>query len=354
MPHKLKLASLSSKLPFVLYYQGNYIESPTISIINIVEQHFKSRIKKSQLKKIIFTLIEALQNIERYSAHELTPDDFVVIHSDNKYLNIYTQNIIKNDRIPDLKNKLDYLSVKNKTELKSIYKEVLISNNYTEKGAGLGLIEIARKSENNLSYTFETKNETHSVYSLNFSISLTEENLEISHVISPINLISKLKENFNSNSSTLFYGGDFSKNLDDAIIDIINDSEIKQTVIDQAQTVLLELSQNIKKHAIKLENESNGQLFLEWKTDSVNIGTYNISDQTKINNAKEKIEYLKLFDLEQLKTLSSSKVLPEFKTEGVGLLNISTIIFPEKIELKSNDKNKDFAEILLMARVNAN
>lgn len=354
MSHKLKLASLSSKLPFVLYYQGNYNESPTISIITIVEQHFKSRIKKSQLKKIIFTLIEALQNIERYSAHELTSDDFVLMHSDNHCLHIYTQNIIKNDRMLDLKNKLDYLSGKNKEELKNIYKKVLISNNYTEKGAGLGLIEIARKSEDNLTYTFQRKNETHSVYSLNFSISLREDNSGKPQKIVHDNLIAKLKENFNSNNSTLFYGGDFSKNLDDAIIDIINDSEIKQSKIGQTQAVLLELSQNIKKHAVKVDDEAIGQLFLEWKNEDVNIGTYNISNKNNINCAKEKINFIELFDLEQLKTLSSNKILTDNMTEGFGFVDISRHIFPEKIQIKSNDKNENLAEILLTARVNLN
>jgi hypothetical protein len=254
----------------------------------------------------------------------------------------------------DLKNKLDYLSGKNKEELKSIYKEVLISNNYTEKGAGLGLIEIARKSESNLNYTFHKKNETHSIYALHFSISLTEESKEKSRLISRNNLITKLKENFNCNNSTLFYGGDFSKNLDDAIIDIINDSEIKQSKIGQTQAVLLELSQNIKKHAVKLDDEAIGQLFLEWKNEDVNIGTYNISNKNNINCAKEKINFIELFDLEQLKTLSSNKILTDNMTEGFGLVDISRHIFPEKIQIKSNDKNENLAEILLTARVNLN
>jgi hypothetical protein len=354
MSHKLKLASLSSKLPFVLYYQGNYNESPTISIITIVEQHFKSRIKKSQLKKIIFTLIEALQNIERYSAHTLTSDDFVVMYSDKHSLTIYTQNIIKNDKMIDLKNKLDYLSGKNKEELKSIYKEVLISNNYTEKGAGLGLIEIARKSENNISYTFQTKNETHSIYSLNFSISLKEENSEKPKTISHDHLITKLKENFSSNNSTLFYGGDFTKNLDDAIIDIINDSDIKQSKIDQTQAVLFELIKNLKKHAVKLDESAIGQLFLEWENEGINIGTYNVSNKSNISCAKEKIKFIELFDLDQLKALSSNRIMTDDKTEGFGFLDISTHIFPEKIQIRSNDKNENLAEILLTARLKAN
>ena len=114
MESKLKLANYASQFPFILFYQGNYLEAPTISIIAIVEQHFKLTVKKSNLKTAIYTLIEALQNIERYSAHVISSEDFALIYCDNHYLNIYTQNMINNDRIDDLKKKLDSISIKDK------------------------------------------------------------------------------------------------------------------------------------------------------------------------------------------------------------------------------------------------
>jgi hypothetical protein len=40
--------------------------------------------------------------------------------------------------------------------------------------------------------------------------------------------------------------------------------------------------------------------------------------------------------------------------EGFGFVDISRHIFPEKIQIKSNDKNENLAEILLTARVNLN
>ena len=107
MESKLKLANYASQFPFILFYQGNYLEAPTISIIAIVEQHFKLTVKKSNLKTAIYTLIEALQNIERYSAHVISSEDFALIYCDNHYLNIYTQNMIKNDKINDIMVSID-------------------------------------------------------------------------------------------------------------------------------------------------------------------------------------------------------------------------------------------------------
>jgi hypothetical protein len=46
--------------------------------------------------------------------------------------------------------------------------------------------------------------------------------------------------------------------------------------------------------------------------------------------------------------------MSDIKTEGFGLVDISTHIFPEKILIRSNDTNEDFSEILLTAKINAN
>ena len=50
MTDKIKLANYTAKFPFILFYQGDYKESPTLNIINIVEKHFEPLIKKTTSK----------------------------------------------------------------------------------------------------------------------------------------------------------------------------------------------------------------------------------------------------------------------------------------------------------------
>ena len=51
--NKLTVAKHTSIFPFVLFYQGDFKESPTFNIINIVEKHFEPLIDKISLKSLI-------------------------------------------------------------------------------------------------------------------------------------------------------------------------------------------------------------------------------------------------------------------------------------------------------------
>ncbi len=355
MESKLKLANYASQFPFILFYQGNYLEAPTISIIAIVEQHFKLTVKKSNLKTAIYTLIEALQNIERYSAHVISSEDFALIYSDNHYLNIYTQNMINNDKIDNLKKKLDSISIKDKEELRETYKEVLASDTLTEKGAGLGLIELARKSENNLTYSFEKKTEEYSTYSLSFSISINDEITENNNnVASTFNIIETLKENFNSNTSTFYYGGDFSNDFIKSLLDLLKKvkKEDKNSLNTKTHHLLIELSQNIKKHAYKLSNKITGQLFLEWKDNGLEISTYNLLTKNKNDKFSKKVESLIQKNYDELKEISKRQLADFSQSDGLGLIDIATLIYPEKIEFYSIEKNEELFELILKTKLN--
>lgn len=355
MESKLKLANYASQFPFILFYQGNYLEAPTISIIAIVEQHFKLTVKKSNLKTAIYTLIEALQNIERYSAHVVSSEDFALIYSDHQYLNIYTQNMIKNDKINELKNKLDSISIKDKEELRHTYKEVLASDTLTEKGAGLGLIELARKSKNNLTYSFEKKTEEYSTYSLSFSISINDEITENNNNVSATSkIIETLKENFILNTSTLYYGGDFSNDFIKSLLDLLKKvkKEDKNSINTKTHHLLIELSQNIRRHAYKLSNQISGQLFLEWKNDRLDISTYNLLDEYKKNQITEKVELLIKKNQDELKEMSKLQLADFSQSDGLGLIDIATLIFPEKIEFSTIKKNDKLFELILTTKLN--
>ena len=55
----------------------------------------------------------------------------------------------------------------NAEELKTYYREVLSSNELSEKGgAGLGIIDLVRKSGNKIEYRFDTVNEQFSFFSM--------------------------------------------------------------------------------------------------------------------------------------------------------------------------------------------
>ena len=66
-----------------------------------------------------------------------------------------TANKILKERIEDLRKTIDTINALNKDELNALYKKQIREGSLSEKGgAGLGLIDIARKTGKKLDYQF--------------------------------------------------------------------------------------------------------------------------------------------------------------------------------------------------------
>ncbi len=70
--------------------------------------------------------------------------------------NIITGNVIKNEKVPGLKESLELVNSLDKEGLSKLYKTQIKEGRISEKGgAGLGLIDIAKKTGSVLSYQFK-------------------------------------------------------------------------------------------------------------------------------------------------------------------------------------------------------
>lgn len=80
-------------------------------------------------------------------------------------------NTILNEDIANLKEKLDKIISMNKDEINSYFREVSRSKiNMNSGRAGLGLIQIARKSEGNIEYEFKKIDDSYSYYTLTVTV----------------------------------------------------------------------------------------------------------------------------------------------------------------------------------------
>jgi hypothetical protein len=85
---------------------------------------------------------------------------------------ITSGNPIKNDHMDFLKRKLDEINGLGMDGLKALYKEIIKGGSgLTEKGgAGLGFVDMARKSGQKLEYGFEPIGEGYSFFSLKTTV----------------------------------------------------------------------------------------------------------------------------------------------------------------------------------------
>ena len=127
-------------------------------------------------RKVFHVMVECLQNISKHADvnHDspYSKRGIFMIYKTKKCYSIITGNIIEQERIPDLENLLKKINSKSKDELNTWYKTQIREGALSDKqGAGLGFIDIARKTGENLDYHFIEVDEKYSFFILTSRIS---------------------------------------------------------------------------------------------------------------------------------------------------------------------------------------
>lgn len=153
---------LMKKNNVIMVYEGEFSQDITKSFLSMTESNFQgAHVNDSIIKKVYNIMMEALQNICKHefkfslSESESTKSLFIISENDSEY-QIITGNAIKEDVINIIKDKIEKVNSLDQDGLKALYKETRLNSTISEVGgAGLGFIDIARKSENKISYHFE-------------------------------------------------------------------------------------------------------------------------------------------------------------------------------------------------------
>ena len=168
------------KFDEVLYsYSGtlsnDLITSFTLNIEDRLNQ-FEPKIKS--LNKLLIIVIELLQNMNKYakidsiSKEIITNNNLINISKDKENGKIYiicSNNISFNSK-EVISSRIDKINQMNDLQMKEYYSMLRKNATYLhEKGAGFGFVEIARKAEGNLEYSFDEVN-SNLVFSLKVTL----------------------------------------------------------------------------------------------------------------------------------------------------------------------------------------
>lgn len=166
----------------LLSFKGVVTSDLLTSVLQIMETKMDYLEESPKTKKKVFNvLVECLQNLYHHiDVNEITAEQRMVIEQksalfliakEGDFFNIRTGNYVDKSSAKDLSDKLDKINGMDKEELKAYYQEVLNNGSLSDKGtAGLGMIDIARKSGNKLEYQLLDVNETTSFFCLNVKI----------------------------------------------------------------------------------------------------------------------------------------------------------------------------------------
>jgi hypothetical protein len=174
----LKKIMLRDKL--IMVYSDHITEKSFEYLMHLAEDkltHFKTDIKNK--KKILHILVESLQNIAQHGykdSSDTVASLFVIGLDDENRFFVLAGNTVTHKSEEFLREKLDHLNSLNPDELRLLYKHSIQHNDFTAKGgAGLGFIDIMRKSQSKLQYHFEPVNKGHSFFTFKVNINPKSE-----------------------------------------------------------------------------------------------------------------------------------------------------------------------------------
>jgi len=161
----------------MLVYCGEFSQELNKTLLSFTERKFKAEnVEDNTRRKVFNIMVEILQNISKNkieSEEDISEVDavFMIGNNNNDYI-LISSNMIGNGKVPLLKSRIDEVNLLDKDGLKQLYQKARLNNALSESaGAGIGMIDIARKSENKLEYSFEELNSKYSIFSLLVRIS---------------------------------------------------------------------------------------------------------------------------------------------------------------------------------------
>lgn len=161
-----------------LAYEGEMNHQVMLSFTEQVVGKMSMHSEPVNLQNLVYhVLVESLQNISKHafqndekSGKELNHG--VLLVSNNPWLyQVTTGNIIEKDKICDLKDFLEKINSLERNDLDNLYKKQLKEGSLSRKGgAGLGFIDLKRKTGEALDFHFIPISSTHSLFLLTITI----------------------------------------------------------------------------------------------------------------------------------------------------------------------------------------
>jgi hypothetical protein len=164
----------------ILVYEGEFTQEITKAVLAMAEKNLESKGEESGIKRKVFNvMVECLQNICKHSDAVASEEEkgaiFMIGIEDNSY-EITSGNFILNDVVPGLREKLEKINSLDKEGLKVLYKDMIQTSTMSEKGgAGLGFVDIARKSGQKLEFDFQHVNDKYSFFSFKTKVARINE-----------------------------------------------------------------------------------------------------------------------------------------------------------------------------------
>lgn len=142
-----------------IVYIGKFTQKITSMFSSMLEEELeKENVEKKVKRRVYHAIVETMQNIQKHADRfdeKIFSDGLFMIGKIKHIYYIITVNKVQASKRESVAQAIEQVNNKSLEELNEMYKQQLKNGKINEEGgAGLGLIDIVRKTRNNIDYMF--------------------------------------------------------------------------------------------------------------------------------------------------------------------------------------------------------
>lgn len=315
---------------FLFACRGSFSSAITDNILFLTEGNLLELDTPKVAKKVYYLMVEGLQNITRHQYRDESGSPFegalFIINRREQAYSITYGNWVTADVKAVLEQNLSSIVSKDETELKDYYLEILNNSGFSTKGgAGLGLIDMARKSSGKLSFEFAPVDGGFFYY-LNLNIAINKEDYNQEATIGYIHDAMRLhQEMLACNSQIIFKGLLHEVNVNHLTNQI--DSTLNENPEAHGMSaVMTELLRNVAKHAYSKLNHGGkpGVFMLQKLVSGYAMYSGNFIPDDKKEIVLRSVDAINNLNTEQLNEIIDKKTVQD-PGKGKGLIRLRKI-----------------------------
>jgi hypothetical protein len=171
LKHAIELRNVLRDNKVIMAYNGTVSDELMLTLADMLKARLIAHDDSKRSKLIFSVFMEGVQNLIWHgSAHDDDAGMILITERDNEITILCGNRIHKNETL-QLKERLHQIEGADKDTIRQMYRDGMsTANEHDGPGAGLGLLEIARRSTHPISYAFEEVDENNVDFILSATI----------------------------------------------------------------------------------------------------------------------------------------------------------------------------------------
>jgi len=348
-------------------YRGEVTSDNSVLLLTLLEKEMEfSEFSMIGRKRLFMFVLENLQNITRHADSGLGVMSLVVYTKTDDGYTVTTGNAIAAGEVEGLKDSLETINRLEPDKIREVYREMLKDSDMSSKGgAGLGLIEMARKTGNKLDYDFIPIDNDHSYFVLSKTVDSGGKGLHDLQTTSPFNgqKIAYLEHMMKEHNVYFIWAGHITPDINKEVLSFnetkMHEAELEHNLQKRVFNILIELLQNVAQHSTDVSSEQKYGMpvaLIRNTPSSYIITSGNLIRNADVDHLKRKLDLVNKHDEEGLRKLLHSALeeqdMKQASTGYMGLLEMARRS-GSKLEYNFDKVSEEFSYYVLTVRVKA-